>query len=96
MNISLSDEAVADAEGAIDWYVEQDAWTVAEALQSEIGLALQRLMITPGLGTPGPVGTRILPIHRFPVSLVYRVHGDNIRVIAIAHQRRKPGFWRER
>lgn len=96
MNISLSDEAVADAEGAIDWYVEQDAWAAAEALQSEIRLALARLTTTPGLGTPGPGGTRILPIHRFPVSLVYRVHGDSIRVIAMAHQRRTPGFWRDR
>jgi hypothetical protein len=38
----------------------------------------------------------MLPIHRFPYSLVYRVQGGRIRVIAVAAQRRRPGFWRGR
>ncbi len=96
MKISLSDEAIADVERATDWYIEQDAWTAAEALQSELHQALMRVAAGPGLGTPGADGTRILPIHRFPISLVYRVQGADIRVIAIAHQRRAPGFWRDR
>ncbi|MBL0087132.1 MAG: type II toxin-antitoxin system RelE/ParE family toxin [Ideonella sp.] len=88
--------SVADADRATDWYIEQDAWKAAETLQLEIRRALRRMAASPGLGTPGAAGTRILPIHRFPVSLVYRVQGDHIRVIAIAHQRRAPGFWRGR
>ena len=93
MNISISDEALADAEQAADWYVEQDAWTAAVALQVEIGDALARLSAEPGIETPGPERTRILPVHRFPVSLVYRAHGDSLRVIAVAAQRRRPGYW---
>jgi hypothetical protein len=30
------------------------------------------------------------------MSLVYRVHGDAIRVIAVAAQRRQPGYWSAR
>jgi plasmid stabilization system protein ParE len=93
MNVSLSEEALADAEQAADWYIEQDAWPAAVALQVEISQALARLASEPGLGTPGPEGTRILPVHRFPVSLVYRVQGDVVRVVAVAAQRRRPGHW---
>ena len=96
MNIHLSEEAIADAKRAADWYIDQDAWPVAAALHVEIGNALARIVAEAGLGTPGPEGTRILPIHRFPVSLVYRVQGDMVRVIAVAAQRRRPGHWHGR
>ena len=96
MNIDFSDEALADAKQAADWYIDHQAGPAAAALQVEISLALARIAIEAGIGTPGPDGTRILPVHRFPVSLVYRVQGDVVRVIAVAAQRRRPGFWRGR
>jgi len=93
VKLSLSEEALADATQAADWYVYQGAWTAAVALQVEFAEALARSAAEPGLGTPGPEGTRILPLHRFPVSLVYRVEAAELRVIAVAAQRRRPGYW---
>jgi plasmid stabilization system protein ParE len=93
VKVSLSEEALADATQAADWYIDQGAWTAAAALQVEIADALARIAADPGLGTPGPEDTRILPVHRFPVSLVYRVDGAELRVIAVAAQRRRPGHW---
>jgi toxin ParE1/3/4 len=93
VKVSLSEEALADATQAADWYIDQGAWTAAAALQVEIADALTRIAADPGLGTPGPEGTRILPVHRFPVSMVYRVDGAELRVIAVAAQRRRPGHW---
>jgi plasmid stabilization system protein ParE len=93
MQVRFSEDALNDARSAADWYIEQDAWTAAVALEVEIGEAVARIAAEPGLGTPGPQNTRILPIHRFPVSLVYRVEGDEVCVIAVAAQRRSPGFW---
>lgn len=96
MKVSFSEEALADAERAIDWYIEQDAAKAAESLQGEIASAVKRIQAMPGLGTPSGDDRRTLPVHRFPISLVYRVQGDTIRVIAVAHQRRTPGYWRGR
>lgn len=93
MRVSVSDDALRDAEQAADWYIDQDAWPAALALQQEIADALARIAREPGLGTPGPEGTRILPVHRFPVSLVYRIDGEALRVIAVAGHRRRPGRW---
>jgi plasmid stabilization system protein ParE len=42
MKASLSAEALADAEQAADWYIEQDAWVAAAALQVEIARAIAR------------------------------------------------------
>ena len=35
-------------------------------------------------------------IQRFPYSIIYTVVGDEIRILAVAHQSRHPGFWRSR
>ena len=35
-------------------------------------------------------------LKRFPYSALYVIEPDNLRVIAIAHQKRRPGYWRYR
>lgn len=35
-------------------------------------------------------------VRRFPYSLLYVVESDRIRVLAVAHQKRRPGYWRTR
>jgi hypothetical protein len=35
-------------------------------------------------------------MRRFPFSIVYSVGGDNLRVLAVAHQSRRPRYWRGR
>jgi plasmid stabilization system protein ParE len=93
ITVSVSEEAWDDARAAADWYIDQDAWLAALALYEEIDRALERLHRSPGLGTPSRKATRTLPIHRFHISLVYRWEGQNVHVIAIAPQRRRPGYW---
>ncbi|HEY3169974.1 MAG TPA: type II toxin-antitoxin system RelE/ParE family toxin [Thermoanaerobaculia bacterium] len=41
-------------------------------------------------------GTRRFLLRRYPYSLVYRVKPSIIEVVAVAHGKRRPGFWRER
>jgi len=96
VRLEIAAEAQADAEEAIDWYIDHEAWTAAHAFHEELVKALARIAAAPGLGTPTDVGLRVLPIHRFPYSLVYREGSDVLRVIAVAAQRRRPGFWRGR
>jgi hypothetical protein len=35
-------------------------------------------------------------MHKFPFSVAYAVRRDFVEVIAVAHHRRKPGYWRVR
>ena len=50
----------------------------------------------PDAGLPvGPSRHRVL-VPRFPYSIVYRRDPDSIVILAITHQRRRPGYWRQR
>jgi hypothetical protein len=33
---------------------------------------------------------------KFPYNVVYRVSGDLVRIYAIAHAKRRPGYWKSR
>lgn len=39
---------------------------------------------------------RIAPVDRFPYGVVYEITSFGVVVIAIAHLRRRPGYWRVR
>lgn len=41
-------------------------------------------------------GTRRYVIDEFPFSLVYRLKQDQLQLIALAHAKREPGYWRGR
>ena len=36
------------------------------------------------------------PLWRFPYNLIYAVYPDRIRIVACAHQKRRPFYWRKR
>ena len=50
----------------------------------------------PELGRPVGRGLRRALLRKFPYSLFYAVDSDEILVVAVAHQRRRPGYWRKR
>jgi hypothetical protein len=64
----------------------------------EIEEALRDILAEPGKrrmpGLPGYF--RVGPIARFSFSLIYRMAGDEIHVIAIAAPQRRPGYWKRR
>jgi plasmid stabilization system protein ParE len=93
MRISLSDEAKADGRDAVEWYIDEGALPAVNAFADELEHTLHLLQQFPEMGVPSPDRTRILPLPSFPYSLVYRVHVPFIRVIAIAHHSRRPGYW---
>lgn len=94
--ISLSEEAQADADSAIDWYIGEGAFIAADDFINEIERALNLLKQFPAIGESGARKARSFPLHGFPYSLIYRLQGNIIRVIAVAHHSRRPGYWAAR
>ncbi len=45
---------------------------------------------------PRHLGIRRAGVHRFPYALLYFEQPEVVRVLAIAHERRRPGYWRGR
>ena len=63
---------------------------------AEVERAVRRIVSFPQHGSPYLVGTRRIVLRRFPYSVVYSPDPDDLLVVAVAHQRRKPGYWRSR
>lgn len=82
-------------EGALFYAREANA-ELGHAFISEFERSIALLREQPGLGAPWRGTTRRLPLRRFPYNVVYQLREAELRVIAVAHQRRKPGFWKGR
>ena len=77
---------------SVDWY-EVRAPGLGAQMRNEVGRAIVLLCDRHTLGIPFGNAMRQLPLRRFPYTLIYRISGDNLRIIAIAHSRRRPGYW---
>jgi hypothetical protein len=80
---------------AAQWY-ERRAQGLGDRFLVEVRLALVAMREYPLSGSPvDPVFRRKL-LNVFPYALVYRVDEDNIVIVAVAHLRRRPGYWLRR
>ncbi len=65
-------------------------------LRSETARVVQLLCDTPDIGEPLTSVYRRFPLSGFPFSLIYRVDGGLLRIVAFAHRRRRPRYWARR
>lgn len=96
MKVIFEPSAFEELRESIAWYLAQAGRRQAEALNREIEARLALLIQHPLIGTPGPGNIRRMPLRVFPYTLHYRVEGETIRIFAVAHQKRRPGYWRKR
>jgi plasmid stabilization system protein ParE len=96
VKIWLAPEAEQElVEGALFYAREANA-ELGRAFISEFERSTSLLVEQPRLGAIWRGGVRRLPLRRFPYNIVYYLRNSEVRVLAIAHQSRKPGFWRAR
>ena len=62
----------------------------------EVQRVINILREHPDLGKSVGRGLRAALLHTFPFSLIYSVEVNSILIIAVAHQRRRPNYWRDR
>jgi plasmid stabilization system protein ParE len=77
-------------------YYAQARRGLGEAFIVEDEHAVAALAASPHAGTEVENDVRWWLVKRFPYSVLYRTHDDQIRVLAIAHQSRRPYYWRGR
>ncbi len=88
-------EAIVEAWEAFHWYKERSA-IAADRFWEEIQLARQLATQQPETWTTYLHGTRSFKLQRLPFALVYVERGDRVIGIAVAHLKRRPGYWRKR
>jgi plasmid stabilization system protein ParE len=87
--------AADEAEAAERWYRERNE-TAATRFRRELDRAVDLISERPDAGPPYLGKTRRLLLRRFPFFVVYRVRGATLEIVAVAHGRRRPGYWRKR
>ena len=70
MRRSLSDEALADFEAAVDWYLDALAFTAAEDFTSEVERTIRLIESFPNAGIEASYKTRVFTLSKFPYRLV--------------------------
>lgn len=63
---------------------------------NELDRAMARLAEGPTLCPAYLHGTRVARLRRFPFVVVFRQGEGWIDVLAVAHLKRRPGYWRRR
>ena len=95
----LADAAEEAIEAAI-WYERQrpglgtDFFEAFEAATDLVEAG--HIPFTPYPGKAGAAGAKRVILKRFPYDIVIVERATELVVIAVAHQSRKPGYWRER
>jgi toxin ParE1/3/4 len=95
MRIIFRDEARTEFDDVLAYYNERDQ-AVAAGFVSDYQKLETQLLQFPDAGARVARGSRRLIFSKFPYQLVYRVEGDEIVIYAVAHQKRRPGYWRRR
>ena len=93
--VDIHPEAVAEAQAAYGWYREGNE-TAAEAFLAELDRAVELISEGPMQLPTHLHGTRRFLLRRFPFGVVYRQIGETVQIVAFAHARRKPGYWKGR
>ena len=95
VEVRLHPEAERELRAAFLWYYDRNL-LAAESFQAEAAHAIDAVANNPKRWTKLTESTRRYVFPRFPFSLVYRIRTDFVEVIAIAHQKRRPAYWRSR
>jgi toxin ParE1/3/4 len=94
--VSVTPEARRELIDAASFYGEQGGAELGLAFIDEFEHARNLLSINPEMGAEWRVSARRLPLRRFPYSVIYQLRSGEVRIIALAHQRRRPGYWNHR
>lgn len=91
-DVSIHSDAEAEYEAALAWYLARSA-RAADGFEAAFERALESIVANPQLYPLYDDRHRFCLLRRYPYSIIYRVDGDQIRVVAVAHSRRLPGYW---
>ena len=95
MKISFLPAARAELDAAFVWYEEQAVGLGYEFLD-EFDRSLRLISSFPRLHSFAGKGIRRCLLNRFPYGIFFGIADEMIVIAAVAHLKRKPGYWSPR
>lgn len=87
--------ASEDYDAAFAWYYSHGP-SIASDFEREIERSLRLITQSPLRWPKYDEKRRRLVVRKFPYSIIYELIGEQIVILAVAHGRRKPYYWRKR
>jgi plasmid stabilization system protein ParE len=84
--------ALGELHDAAAFYAASANTELGLAFVAEFDRAVGRILVNPRVGAIFRGTRRRYVLRRFPYSIFYQVALDEIRVVAVAHQRRRPSY----
>ena len=84
-----------ELEEADSWYLSH-SYEVSLDFLNELYAAVEDIARAPRRWPKYLHGTRRFVMQRFPFSLVYLDDSELVTIIAVAHSKRRPGYWKDR
>lgn len=95
MKFSFHPEAESEFIAAQTFYDDRE-FGLGEEFMDEDQAAIGRIIRDPNAWPRYSRRTRRCICNRFPYSVIYRVSEGSVANYAVAHQSRKPGYWKDR
>ena len=92
--IGFHPEAAEELEASVIWYSNRSP-VAARRFVEEVEHALQEIVRAPTLW-PRYDQARRFVLRRYPYSVIYQERSGLIEVLAVAHAKRRPGYWKHR
>jgi plasmid stabilization system protein ParE len=93
LSIRLLPRAKKDFDVSFDWY-SQRSENAAMRFSAEVDAALQRIASASERFARIDEMHRACSLFKFPFRVIYRILENEILVVAIAHAKRHPDYWR--
>jgi plasmid stabilization system protein ParE len=88
-------EAALEFEHAVQFYNRRGS-NLGLRFAREVRTTIQRIVATPERWRLLEEDVRRCLVRVFPYSVLYTVEVDSILIVAVAHSKRQPGYWRRR
>ena len=95
MRLIFHPEVKEEVKASYDWYQEQ-AEGLGDDFLNELEASYDAICELPTTWPKFKKGFRRFLLSKFPFSVIYQVSENTVYVVAIMHNSRKPGYWRNR
>lgn len=93
--VRVHPKAEKEADAAFDHYWEE-SHMAALRFDDELRDAYRKISFQPLICSPYLYGTRRAFLGHYPLSVIFRERLYDIQIIAVAHTKRRPGYWAKR
>ena len=95
MTFSFHPAARDELNAEVDYY-EECAEGLGYDFLEEVYATIGRILTYPYAWTETSSRSRRCLTERFPYAVIYQIKTDHVRIIAVAHSHRRPGYRKER